>query len=61
MKNLRRNFGSSSWVSVARPLASLWELLAGPPMTEQYRNCQTLTEATVRNAAGLHGFYQSPF
>ena len=49
------------WVSIVRPLVGLWELLAGPPMTEQERNRQTLTEARVRNAAALHRFYQSPF
>ena len=49
------------WVSIVRPLASLRELLAGPPLTEQERNRQTLAEARVRNAAALHWFYQSPF
>jgi hypothetical protein len=49
------------WVSIARPLAELRELLAGPSMTEQERNRQTLTEARVRNAAALHGFYRTPF
>ena len=49
------------WVSIVRPLVGLWELLAGPPMTEQERNRQTLTEARVRNATGLHGFYRTPF
>jgi hypothetical protein len=49
------------WASVARPLAGLRELLAGPPMTEQYRNHQTLTEGRVRNAAGLAWFYRTPF
>jgi hypothetical protein len=53
----KKNF----WASNARPLPGLRELLAGPPMTEQERNRQTLTEARVRNAVDLRGFYQSPF
>jgi hypothetical protein len=53
----KKNF----WASNARPLAGLRELLAVPPMTEQERNRQTLTEARVRNAVDLRGFYQSPF
>jgi hypothetical protein len=56
-----KTFIKNRWASVARPLTGLRELLAGPPMTEQGRNSQALTEARVRNAAGLHGFYQSPF
>ena len=49
------------WASIIRPLVGLRELLAGRPMTEQERNCQTLTEARVRNAAALHWFYRTPF
>jgi hypothetical protein len=49
------------WASIVRPLVGLRELLAGPSMTEQERNRQTLTEARVRNAAALHGFYRTPF
>ena len=49
------------WASIVRPLAGLRELLAGPPMTEQERNLQILTEARVRNAAALHGFYRTSF
>jgi hypothetical protein len=56
-----RTFIKNCWASIARPLASLQELLAGSPMTEQDRNRQTLTEARVRIAADLHGFYQRPF
>jgi hypothetical protein len=56
-----RTFIKNCWASNARSLAGLRELLAGPPMTEQERNRQTLTQARVRNAADLHGFYQSPF
>jgi hypothetical protein len=49
------------WASIARPLAGLRELLAGPPMTDQERNRQTLIEARVRNAAALHCFYRPPW
>ena len=56
-----RTFIKNCWASSARPLACLRELLAGPSMTEQERNRQTLTEARVRNAAALHGFYRTPF
>jgi hypothetical protein len=56
-----RTFIKNCWASSARPLVGLRELLAGPSMTEQERNRQTLTEARVRNAAGVHGIYQSPF
>jgi hypothetical protein len=49
------------WVSIVRPLTALRELLAGPPLTEQERNRQTLTEARVRNAAALHWFYRTPY
>jgi hypothetical protein len=55
------NIYQNRWVNIARPLADLRKLLAGPPMTEQERDRQTLTEARLRNAAGLHGFYRSPF
>jgi hypothetical protein len=48
------------WASIVRPLVGLRELLAGPPLTEQDRNRQTLTEARVRNAAALHWFYRTP-
>jgi hypothetical protein len=48
------------WVSIVRPLARLRELLAGPPLTEQERTRQTLTEARARNAAALHWFYRTP-
>jgi hypothetical protein len=40
-----RTFIKNCWASNARPLASLRELLARPPMTQQERNRQTLTEA----------------
>jgi hypothetical protein len=53
----KKNF----WASNARPLAGLRELLAVPPMTEQERNRQSLTEARVRNAAALHWFYRPPY
>jgi hypothetical protein len=56
-----RTFIKNFWASNARPVASLRELLAGPPMTEQERNHQTLTEARVRNVVDLHGFHQTPF
>jgi hypothetical protein len=56
-----RTFIKNCWASSARPLAGLRELLAGPSMTEQERNRQTLTQARVRNATGLRGFYQNPF
>jgi hypothetical protein len=56
-----RTFIKNCWASIARPLGALRELLAGPPMTEQGRNRQTLTEARVRNDAGLHWFYRTPF
>jgi hypothetical protein len=56
-----KTFIKNCWANSARPLVGLRELLAGPPLTEQERNRQTLTEARVRNAADLHGFYQSPF
>ena len=49
------------WASIIRPLVGLRKLLAGPPLTEQERNRQTLTEARVRNAAALHWFYRTPF
>jgi hypothetical protein len=49
------------WASIVRPLVSLWELLAGPPMTQQDRDRQTLNKARVRNAAALHWFYRTPF
>jgi hypothetical protein len=49
------------WASIIRPLAGLRKLLAGPPMTQQDRDRQTLTEARVRNAAALHWFYRTPY
>jgi hypothetical protein len=56
-----RTFIQNCWASIARPLAGLRELLAGPSMTEHHRNRQTLTQARVRNAAALHWFYRTPF
>jgi hypothetical protein len=49
------------WASTIRLLVGLRELLAGPPLTEQERNRQSLTEARVRNAAALHWFYRTPY
>jgi len=57
MRTLIKNF----WASTARPLVGLRELLVGPPMTEQDRNRQILTEARVRDATGLHWFHRTPF
>jgi hypothetical protein len=45
------------WASIVRTLAGLRELLAGPPMTQQDRDRQALTEARARNATALHWFY----
>ena len=56
-----RTFIKNPWASIARPLASLRELVAGPPMSEQDRNRQALTEARARNATGLDRFYRTPF
>jgi hypothetical protein len=56
-----RTFIKNRWASIPRPLAGFRELLAGPPMTQQDRDRQTLTKARVRNAAALHWFYKSPF
>lgn len=53
----KKNF----WASVVGPLASLRELLAGPPMTEQDRRRQSLEEARSRNAAALNWFNRTPF
>ena len=49
------------WASIIRPLLGLRKLLAGPPMTQQDRDRQALTEAKVRNAAASYWFYQPPF
>jgi hypothetical protein len=53
----KKNF----WVSIARPLVGLWELLVGPPMTERDRRRRTLAEARARNVAALNWFYRTPF
>jgi hypothetical protein len=49
------------WASIVRSLAGLRELLAGPPLTQQDRDRQTLTEARVRNVAALHWFHRPPY
>jgi hypothetical protein len=49
------------WTSIASPLAGFWDLLTGPPMTEQERRRQTLAEARARNTAALSWFYGMPF
>jgi hypothetical protein len=49
------------WASIVRSLAGLRELLSGPPLTQQDRDRQALTEARARDAAALCWFYRGPF
>lgn len=53
----KKNF----WAGIIRPIASLWGLLAGPPMTERDRRRQMLVETRTRDAAAQNWFYRTHF
>lgn len=46
----------SFMTGIAHPLLLLYDLVAGPPMTQRDRHLRAMGEANVRNVAGLNWF-----